>query len=59
MAVILDGKKVAAGIKQRVAREVAEMDPPPRLAIIVVGDKAASVRYVRNKAKDCDEVGIL
>lgn len=30
----------------------------PRLAIIQVGDNEASNRYVRNKEKDCREVGI-
>ena len=33
-------------------------DAPPTLAIIQVGNNEASNRYVRNKMKDCDEVGI-
>ena len=33
-------------------------DAPPTLAIIQVGNNEASNRYVRNKLKDCDEVGI-
>lgn len=34
------------------------MEFPPSLAIIQVGDNEASNRYVRNKLKDCEEVGI-
>ena len=31
----------------------------PRLAIVQVGENEASNRYVRNKVKDCEEVGIV
>ena len=30
----------------------------PKLAIIQVGNNETSSRYVRNKVKDCEEVGI-
>ena len=33
-------------------------DKAPSLAIIQVGNNEASTRYVRNKVKDCNEVGI-
>ena len=58
MAITLDGRMVAATIKQQVKEEVAKMERPPMLAIVVVGDNPASERYVRNKVKDCHEVGI-
>ena len=31
----------------------------PKLVIVQVGDNEASNRYVRNKVKDCEEVGII
>ena len=43
-------------IKTRI--EVDYKEAPPTLAIIQVGNNEASNRYVRNKLKDCDEVGI-
>jgi methylenetetrahydrofolate dehydrogenase (NADP+) / methenyltetrahydrofolate cyclohydrolase len=55
---IIDGKAVAAQVRQRVKAEVAEMDVAPGLATILVGDDPASHVYVRNKRKACEEVGI-
>lgn len=61
-AEIIDGKKVAAEIKNEVAREVKELKKKgvvPGLATVLVGDDPASHIYVRNKVKDCEEVGIF
>jgi methylenetetrahydrofolate dehydrogenase (NADP+)/methenyltetrahydrofolate cyclohydrolase len=55
---IIDGKAVAAHVRERVRDEVAEMDQKPGLATILVGDDPASHVYVRNKRKACEEVGI-
>jgi methylenetetrahydrofolate dehydrogenase (NADP+)/methenyltetrahydrofolate cyclohydrolase len=55
---IIDGKAVAAHVRERVQAEVAQMDPKPGLATILVGDDPASHVYVRNKRKACEEVGI-
>ena len=60
MAIIIDGKQVAADVKARVAKEterLAELGITPGLAVVIVGDDPASKIYVRNKAKACDEVG--
>jgi methylenetetrahydrofolate dehydrogenase (NADP+) / methenyltetrahydrofolate cyclohydrolase len=56
---IIDGKAVAAQVRERVRLEVAEMDEKPGLATILVGDDPASRVYVRNKIKACEEVGIV
>jgi methylenetetrahydrofolate dehydrogenase (NADP+) / methenyltetrahydrofolate cyclohydrolase len=56
---IIDGKAVAAQVRERVRLEVAEMDEKPGLATIIVGDDPASHVYVRNKIKACEEVGIV
>ena len=60
-AEVIDGRAVAAGVRERVAREVAELRDAgiePGLATILVGDDPASHVYVRNKRKACEEVGI-
>lgn len=47
-------KKWKAAIKEAVSK----MKRNPKLAIIQVGNNEASSRYIRNKIKDCEEVGI-
>jgi methylenetetrahydrofolate dehydrogenase (NADP+)/methenyltetrahydrofolate cyclohydrolase len=55
---IIDGKAVAARVRERVRAEVAEMPAPPGLATLLVGDDPASAVYVRMKREDSAEVGI-
>jgi methylenetetrahydrofolate dehydrogenase (NADP+)/methenyltetrahydrofolate cyclohydrolase len=59
---IIDGKAVAAEVRERVRGEVAEFAAktgrPPGLATILVGDDPASAVYVRMKREDSAEVGI-
>ena len=59
---ILDGKVVAASIKEQLKEEidaaVANGGRRPKLVIISVGDDPASKVYVRNKVKAAEEVGI-
>ncbi|MDE2154965.1 MAG: bifunctional methylenetetrahydrofolate dehydrogenase/methenyltetrahydrofolate cyclohydrolase FolD [Xanthomonadaceae bacterium] len=58
---ILDGKRIAQEVLERVGRRVAERLAQglaaPGLAVILVGDDAASSVYVRNKRKACRQVG--
>jgi methylenetetrahydrofolate dehydrogenase (NADP+) / methenyltetrahydrofolate cyclohydrolase len=58
---LIDGKKIAADIKQEIAVEVAGIidvgGEAPHLAAILVGNEAASQTYVKNKEKACQEVG--
>ena len=60
---ILDGKKIAlqlrAEIKQRVDRRLASGKRPPGLAVLKVGNEAASEVYVRNKREACAEAGFI
>ncbi len=61
MATIIDGKKIAADIRQEVKAEVSALKgrgTEPHLAVIIVGSDPASQVYVRNKHQDCEEVGI-
>ena len=58
---IIDGKKIAAEIRQEIASEVAMLKVAgkkiPHLAAILVGNNGSSETYVANKVKDCKEVG--
>ena len=61
MAMIIDGKAIAAQIRAEVAEEVAalkEKGITTGLAVILVGEDPASCTYVRNKQKACQEAGI-
>lgn len=57
-AQIIDGKAIAATLRQDLAQKVARMAEKPGLAVILVGDDPASQVYVRNKIKACADVGI-
>lgn len=60
-AKILDGKKIASKIKDELRSEVLHLQEKgviPGLAVILVGDDAASKIYVKNKKKACEEIGI-
>jgi len=58
MAQIIDGKAVAAKVREEVKREVDALDRRPGLATILVGEDPASAVYVRMKREDSAEVGI-
>jgi methylenetetrahydrofolate dehydrogenase (NADP+)/methenyltetrahydrofolate cyclohydrolase len=55
---VIDGKAVAARVREQVREEVAELARAPGLATILVGDDPASAVYVRMKREDSAEVGI-
>ena len=59
---IIDGKKIAAEIREEIQREVARLKEAtgkvPGLAAVLVGDDPASATYVRTKTKACQEAGI-
>ena len=57
-AQVIDGKAVAARVRERVWSEVEAMGGKPGLATILVGDDPASAVYVRMKREDSAEVGI-
>ena len=58
---LLDGKQVAAAIREAVRRETSQLATRgvrPGLAAVIVGDDLPSHIYVRNKRKACEEAGI-
>lgn len=58
---ILDGKRIAQELLERIAKRVSERKAQgkvePGLAVVLVGNDAASSVYVRNKRKACHQVG--
>ncbi|HDT8626631.1 TPA: bifunctional methylenetetrahydrofolate dehydrogenase/methenyltetrahydrofolate cyclohydrolase FolD [Listeria monocytogenes] len=61
MGEIIEGKKLAKEIQEKVTREVAELvkeGKQPGLAVVLVGDNQASRTYVRNKQKRTEEAGM-
>jgi len=61
-AKIIDGKAFAAGVREKVARQVAALKKAhgikPGLAVVLVGEDPASQVYVRSKGKSTVEAGM-
>ncbi|MDD4772798.1 MAG: bifunctional methylenetetrahydrofolate dehydrogenase/methenyltetrahydrofolate cyclohydrolase FolD [Eubacteriales bacterium] len=57
-AKLIDGKAISALIRADLKAEIKTMVATPGLAVVMVGDNAASKVYVRNKQKACSEVGM-
>ncbi len=55
---IIDGKTLAAKIRQEIKEKIEKSTVKPGLAVVLVGNDPASQIYVRNKIKGCEEVGI-
>ncbi|HXQ99681.1 MAG TPA: bifunctional methylenetetrahydrofolate dehydrogenase/methenyltetrahydrofolate cyclohydrolase FolD [Pseudomonas sp.] len=62
-AKLIDGKAIAANLRQQIAQRVAQRREQglrtPGLAVILVGSDPASQVYVSHKRKDCEEVGFI
>ena len=61
MAKLIDGRAIAEKVYVDLRREIAELKAKgitPGLAVILVGDNAASRAYVRSKDKMCRELGL-
>lgn len=58
---LIDGKALAAAVKQEAAEQVATLQAQgitPCLAVVLVGEDPASQVYVRGKINDCAQCGI-
>ena len=55
---ILDGKSLSAKIKDELKGNVNSYFQTPILAVVTIGDDAASEVYVKNKKKACEYVGM-
>ena len=60
-ATILDGKALAATIKENLSARVSQLKSTgvtPGLGTVLVGDDPGSISYVAGKHRDCEQVGI-
>jgi len=60
-AQIIDGKQVAAEMREELKKEVAKLKEQgivPGLGVILVGEDPASKSYVTAKERTCEEIGI-
>lgn len=62
-AKIIDGKRIAEEIRRELRAGTDALERRgrrrPGLAVVMVGDNAASAVYVRNKRRACEETGIV
>ena len=60
--ILIDGKKVAAELREELKKEVADLksstNKVPGLTVILIGELTPSKIYVKNKEKSANEVGI-
>jgi methylenetetrahydrofolate dehydrogenase (NADP+)/methenyltetrahydrofolate cyclohydrolase len=60
---LIDGKAIASGITRQVRVSTDQLEARgarrPGLAVVMIGESAASQVYVRNKRRSCAEAGIL
>lgn len=57
-AIVMDGKALAAEIKEDVRCQVEQLDRKPGMAVILVGDDPAARVYVDGRKRDCAQCGI-
>ncbi|MGA9292174.1 MAG: bifunctional methylenetetrahydrofolate dehydrogenase/methenyltetrahydrofolate cyclohydrolase FolD [Ignavibacteriaceae bacterium] len=59
---IIDGKKIAADIRNELKSEIQKLkdkgENVPGLVTFLIGENPASQVYVKNKIKDCEEIGM-
>jgi len=54
---IIDGRRLASEIRERIKREASRLSVKPGLAAVLVGENPASKMYVSMKRKACEEAG--
>ena len=57
-AVVMDGRALAAKIKEEVRLRVERMEHKPGMAVVLVGDNPAALAYESGKQRDCQQCGI-
>ena len=55
---IIDGRAIAAEVLGNIKSYISQLQSKPGLAVIQVGNDAASTTYVKNKLLACEKVGI-
>lgn len=57
-AKIIEGKAIAAVLREEIRQQVAQLPSKPGLAVVLVGEDPASQVYVRNKIKCTHDAGM-
>ena len=57
-AIVMDGKALAAKIKEQVRLQVERMERKPGMAMVLVGENPAAQVYEAGKRRDCQQCGI-
>jgi len=57
-AQLLQGKVIAASIKEALKKEIATFKRAPKLVALQIGENAASKAYIKSQMKRAEEVGI-
>jgi methylenetetrahydrofolate dehydrogenase (NADP+) / methenyltetrahydrofolate cyclohydrolase len=55
---IIDGKAIALSLREKIKAKTATLPSQPGLAVVIVGEDAASKVYVASKEKACIEAGM-
>ena len=58
MSIIVDGKTIAQNIFEEVRGDIVALGRKPKLSAILVGNNPASISFLNEKRKKCEEVGI-
>ncbi|MEM4554914.1 MAG: bifunctional methylenetetrahydrofolate dehydrogenase/methenyltetrahydrofolate cyclohydrolase FolD [Candidatus Anstonellaceae archaeon] len=59
VAKIIDGKQMASGIIQQIAKQVSKLKDKPCLAFVLVGEDSPSMIYANKKVEDCEKAGMI
>lgn len=55
---IINGKEIAAQLRAQLKEKIQQCPKKIGLSVVIVGNDPASMIYVRNKVKACEEIGI-
>ncbi|RKW23767.1 bifunctional 5,10-methylenetetrahydrofolate dehydrogenase/5,10-methenyltetrahydrofolate cyclohydrolase [Candidatus Gracilibacteria bacterium] len=55
---LINGKQIAENIYEKLKKEVSNLKSKPKMVVILVGEKSASLSYIKQKQKWANYVGI-
>ncbi|ATU05784.1 hypothetical protein BKN14_05120 [Candidatus Gracilibacteria bacterium HOT-871] len=55
---LINGREIAENIYNELKKEISELSQKPKMAVILVGENSPSMRYIEQKKKWADFVGI-
>ena len=55
---LINGKQIAENIYEKLKKEVSNLKSKPKMVVILVWEKSASLSYIKQKQKWADYAGI-